>query len=499
MRIAFPRRPRGLLARGLAGLVVTAIGIGSLALAAASASTLATATPSGPAPSSPPPAVASLASPYPSATAAPIATPTATPDPTATPTPVAVVPTAAPTAAPVPTPSVHETFVAVGTEPTVAADPFHPGVVAVIVQTVYAHSLASGCSQPSVRISRDAGATWGPASYPWGTQCQDMHAVIAWGPNSRLWAGDAVGVVGGVGMAVTYTDNMGKSWTGRYVEHFTKPWSGCYPALTVDNRPDSPNFGTVYVAYNWLPNSYGPGVALMASRTGATWYHAEVKVTTLTGYPYAWRIGYRIEAAPDGTAVVSYYQSSLHWWDENNMFGEGSGSNIGSRGFETVRVHFDGRRLWADAPVHAVSVDHASASWQSQLAIADSGKVWLAVENGVAISVGSPGGTWQKLSVAGKSSFKPSLAIGGGTIFVGWHAEDPDGKVWTYYTLSFDGGVTFLPPALATNATWYPNSVADHINGVGLRENADFSNGLFYYAYGDARSGLGVFLATVTP
>jgi hypothetical protein len=300
-------------------------------------------------------------------------------------------------------------------------------------------------------------------------------------------------------MAVTYTDNMGKSWTGRYVERFTKPWSGCYPALTVDNRPDSPNFGTVYVAYNWLPNSYGPGVALMASRTGATWYHAEVKVTTLTGYPYAWRLGYRIEAAPDGTAVVSYYQSSLHWWDQNNMFGEGSGSNIGSRGFETARVHFDGQRLWADAPTHAVSVDHASASWQSQLAVADTGDIWLAVENGNGISVGSSGGTWQKIVVAGKSSFKPSLAIGGGTIFVGWHAEDPDGKVWTYYTLSYDGGATFLPPALATNATWYPTSVADHINGVGLRENADFSNGLFYYAYGDARSGVGVFLATVTP
>jgi hypothetical protein len=494
MRIAFPERPRGLLARGLAGLVVAAVGIGSLVLAAATASTLATATPSGPAPSSPPPATASMPSP---SASVPIAT--ATPAPTATPTPVVVVPTAAPTATPVPTPSVRESFVAVGTEPTVSADPFNPGVVAVISQNVYMHGATSGCSQPSIRISRDGGATWGPASFPWGTQCQDMHAVAAWGPNSRLWAGDAVGVPGGVAMAVTYTDNMGKSWTGRYVERFTKPWSGCYPALTVDNRPDSPNFGTVYVAYNWLPNSYGPGVALMASRTGATWYHAEVKVTTLTGYPYAWRLGYRIEAAPDGTAVVSYYQSSLHWWDQNNMFGEGSGSNIGSRGFETARVHFDGQRLWADAPTHAVSVDHASASWQSQLAVADTGDIWLAVENGNGISVGSSGGTWQKIVVAGKSSFKPSLAIGGGTIFVGWHAEDPDGKVWTYYTLSYDGGATFLPPALATNATWYPTSVADHINGVGLRENADFSNGLFYYAYGDARSGVGVFLATVTP
>jgi hypothetical protein len=84
-------------------------------------------------------------------------------------------------------------------------------------------------------------------------------------------------------------------------------------------------------------------------------------------------------------------------------------------------------------------------------------------------------------------------------IFVGWHAEDPDGKVWTYFTLSYDGGATFLPPSLATSATWYPNTVADHINGVGLRENADFSNGTFYYVYGDARSDLGVYVAAVSP
>ena len=490
MKIGFPRRPRGLLARGLIALVVAAVGIGSLVLAVSASATLATATPSAPAPSSPPPGTASMPSPSPSM---PIET--ATPAPT----PVFATPTPTPTPTPAPSPSVRESFVAVGSEPSVSADPFNPGVVAVISQNVYGRSLTNGCSQPSIRISHDGGATWGPASFPWGQQCQDMHAVIAWGPNSRLWAGDAVGVAGGVSMAVAYTDDMGKSWAGRFVEHFTKPWSGCYPSLTVDNRTTSPNFGTVYVAYNWLPNAFGPGVALMASRTGATWYHAEVKVTTLAGYPYAWRIGYRIEAAPDGTAVVTYYQSSLRWWDQNNLFGEGSGSNIGSRGFETARVHFDGTRLWADAPAHAVSVDHASASWQSGLAIDDGGLVRLAVENGNWIMVGSPNGTWQKIAVAGKSSFKPSLAIGGGVIFVGWHAEDPDGKVWTYYTLSYDGGATFLPPALATSATWYPNTVADHVNGVGLRENADFSNGTFYYVYGDARSGLGVYVATVSP
>ena len=82
--------------------------------------------------------------------------------------------------------------------------------------------------------------------------------------------------------------------------------------------------------------------------------------------------------------------------------------------------------------------------------------------------------------------------------FVGWHATDAANQVWTYYTLSYDGGQTFLPPALVSNVSWSPGS-ATAVNGVGLRENADFGSGVIYYAYGDARSGTGVYLAQIRP
>jgi hypothetical protein len=373
--------------------------------------------------------------------------------------------------------------------------------VAVVTQNVVMHDPTNGCSRPSIRISRDGGATWGPAIYPWGYQCQDIHAVIAWGPNSRLWLGDAVGVAGGgVAMAVTYSDDLGKTWAARFVQRFTQPWVGCVPTIAVDNWPGSPNFGTVYVAYNWLPDGYGPGVALMASRTGSTWVHTEVALDQPpAGYPYAWRIGYRLAAAPNGSAMVSFYQSSLRSWSPAEMFNEGFGSNISSRMFETALVHFDGKTLSADGPTWATSVDHWSAQFQSALAFDDTGRAWLAVENGKGVSVGRLDGSWREFLIRGKNSFKPSLAVAGRTIFVGWHAEDPDGRTWTYYTLSYDGGETFLPPALVTMATWYPATAAGLINGVGLRENADFSNGVFYYVYADARSGVGVYLAQITP
>jgi len=223
-----------------------------------------------------------------------------------------------------------------------------------------------------------------------------------------------------------------------------------------------------------------------------------VPVETLPGYPYSWRIGYRIGAAPDGTAFVSFYQSDLKFWSAGKMLDEGSGSNIGRLGFEVAVVHFKGGGLSADRPTWATSVDHTEAQWQSGLAVDDSGDAWLAVESAGRIDLGRLDGRWRELSIPGSYSFKPSLAISGKTVFVGWHAYDSANLVSTYYTLSYDGGETFLPPALVNNATWglsWPSGP----NGVGLRENADFRNGVVYYAYGDARSGNAVYVAQIRP
>jgi hypothetical protein len=104
--------------------------------------------------------------------------------------------------------------------------------------------------------------------------------------------------------------------------------------------------------------------------------------------------------------------------------------------------------------------------------------------------------SWRTLDVPGKQGFKASIAMADDVIFVGWHAVGEDGLVGTYYTLSYDGGTTFLPPHPVTQATYHEPMIT---NGTGLRENADFENGRIYYAWGDARDGLSTHVATIQP
>lgn len=145
---------RRMLARTVAGLAVAGLGFGSLLLAAMTAATLPEAEPAGPTPS--PSAAVAAATPTPTATPVESAAPASlspmpdAPSPAPTPTP-------GPTVAP--TPHVREFFVAPGTEPGLAADPFHAGVVAVVTQNVVMQSPTNGCSGPSIRVSHDGGAT----------------------------------------------------------------------------------------------------------------------------------------------------------------------------------------------------------------------------------------------------------------------------------------------------------------------------------------------------
>ena len=322
--------------------------------------------------------------------------------------------------------------------------------------------------------------------------------MVAWGPNGRLWAGDAVGVGGGVQMSVTHSDDMGKTWSKLFIEKFTPAWVGCFPSIAVDDWPGSPNLGTVYVAYNWLANKYGPGVSVIASRDGSTWIHGEVPLGPApSGYPYAWRLGYRIAAAPDGTAYVSFYESSLKHWSTASIFNEGSSSNVGRRGYEIAHVHFDGKAVVIGGPTWSTNTDLTETQFQSGLAVDDASKSWLAVENKGKIRLVELGGTSRDFAVSG-FNFKPSLAISGRTIFLGWHVRDSVGRIRTYYTLSYDGGATFLPPARISDKYWL-KSAAAVTNGGGLREDATFSGGVVYYAYGDARSGLAVYMAVIKP
>jgi hypothetical protein len=126
-----------MLLRVAAGLAGAALGLGSVLLAAMALTTVPAVAPSGAAPSVTA-AVAVDAPIEPTASISPSPVPaTLSPEPSPAPSP-----STSPT--PPRTPSVRESFVAQGTEPGLAADPFHPGVVAVVTQNVVMHDPTNG-------------------------------------------------------------------------------------------------------------------------------------------------------------------------------------------------------------------------------------------------------------------------------------------------------------------------------------------------------------------
>jgi hypothetical protein len=299
-------------------------------------------------------------------------------------------------------------------------------------------------------------------------------------------------------MSITYTDNLGKSWARPYIEPYTRAWVGCFPMIIVDNDKTSPSYGTLYVAYNWLPNRNGPGLHVLAKPLNGPWSAVEVPVVGLKGYPAHNRIGYRL-APLNGGLVVSWYESDLRAFP-SDILSDGAARNVGRRGFAVATLGWSGATLSVKSVEWAVSVAGNNRlvldpRWQSQLAI-DNGQIFLVVENGGRVDLGrktDTGWTWRILS----GGFKPTLAASGdGIIFVGWH-QASGATVRNYYTLSYDNGATWTAAKQVDGAKWRLPNV---INGTGLREDAVYGNGSFYWAFGDTRSrGTSIYVARITP
>jgi hypothetical protein len=336
-------------------------------------------------------------------------------------------------------------------------------------------------------------------------------------------------------MGIAWSDNEGASWSRLYVDHQTPAWVGGFPDITVDRDPASPNFGVVYVTYNWLgvPGK-GPGLHLLASADGGrTWHDVEVPpVPGPTGYGVPWRIDDRVRAAPDGSAYVAFYQADLRSWDSRRIFSLGPWGNVGRVGFATARVRFDRStgtiRLspavlaTTDAPngytaygtvapgTSDIIVDPA---WSISLDVEhSSGRIFLAVGDYQRPRTGSAplgtirvgrsddrGRTWHwvvlpalsSVSGSAQSSFRPSLVSLDGVVFVGLHGITDRARAPTVGvagSFSFDDGVTFSRPVALTPVRWAAAAVAVATNGMGLRERADeTADGRVFYAWSDGR------------
>jgi hypothetical protein len=433
-------------------------------------------------------------------------------------------------------------------EPIVAAHPFDPNRIAVAYQRF---SPSGTCGlDPGLRISHDGGRTWKEATgHPWrgSGRGPNFHSTIAWGPgprtgSARLYWADTT--VPGCDysrhqLSVAWSDDEGATWSKLYVERRTPPWVGGFPDVTVDRNPLSPNYGVVYVAYNWLASARrGPGLGLLASPDfGRTWRTLEIRAAPAPrGFGDAWRIAYRVRTAPSGDVYVSSYEADLRVWNSAHIFSKGGAGNVGCLGFTVTRVQFDrasGRFtrhptiMAATLPLNAYTISGLAAPGTPGNIIVDPawsqgfdvdpvrGRVFLAVADYRARSSStSPRGTirvgrsddggltwtWSTVpplsSVGGRaqSSFKPNLVAIDSRVLVGFHSlsdvpyGDGSSTVGTAYAISFDGGATFGAPQRVSAVRWNSAALAGPTNGPGLRERAEWTaNGNVFYVYGDGR------------
>ncbi len=432
-------------------------------------------------------------------------------------------------------------------EPVVATHPTDPDRVAVVYQH---RGPGTACGlNPTIRLSHDRGVTWQSTRKSPGAgsgRGMSLHASIAWGPGpsggSRLyWANMTVPSCGDgrFSLSTAYSDDEGRSWSKLYVERETPPWVGGMPEIAVDRNPASPNFGSVYIGYNWFARgARGPGFHVLASADfGRTWVSTEIaSAPSPRGYGDWWRIGYRLRPAPDGGVYASWYQVDLRRWDRANIFAKGGPTNVGRLGVAVARLEFDRARetfavgpsrIAATVPETAFTTSGASASGTAGNIRPDpmwihgfdvdpaTGSLYVSVASYGPAHGGAPrgtiqvgrsddrGGTWSfsRLPAAGdiggrrQSSIRTNLVAGPGYVLVTFHTLDDAGGAATIgsaFTVSTDGGATWRTPSAVSGERWRASNLGGVINGTGLRERAErMADGDVFWAYGDGRYATG--------
>jgi hypothetical protein len=425
-------------------------------------------------------------------------------------------------------------------DPIVATHPANPDVMAVSYHWRPKKGAPCGFA-PGLRISTDGGATWSEAARrPWAGsgRVPNWHATITWGPGPKggwrlYWADTTVAdcSFGDHRLSVAWSDDLGTTWSKLFVYHGTPATSaGGYPDITVDGNPASPNYGAVYAAINWFQGNAEPGYRVIASADfGKTWIGHEIApLAGPAGYPYAYRIGYRLRTAPDGGLYASFCQRDR----------SSSGGGTGRLAYGVARLVLNtskgtltggaaqlARKISANPYSLSTRSAPGSSDWQAlgscwshgidvgadgrlHLAIADYRKKPPAGEPRGVIRVGQSADhgqswSWQAIPAPSKidglrqSAYRPTLVVSGQTIFVGLHLmsdvalgskQSVVTTSRTAHSLSTDGGATFGAPTPIDGAAWDPDWLDYNRNGPGIRDRAELTaGGRVVYVWGDGR------------
>jgi hypothetical protein len=427
-------------------------------------------------------------------------------------------------------------------EPIVATHPFSSQKLAVVYEYRPSTSRCNGIV-PGLRTSVDGGSTWQKASgKPWAGsgRIPNYHGTIAWGPgptagSARLyWADSTVSdcTFSDHRLSISYSDDRGATWSPLFVASGSAQHG--YPDITVDRNPSSPNYGAVYATMNPNVDSIETGMKVLASSDfGRHWLSTSVAALTApSGYPFRYRNGFRLRAAPDGGLYASFCEV------DRASATSGSYGRV-AYGIARVRLNRSLGTFSASAPVlatqleingYALEFKYAPGTtdrerlyvcWTHGIDVEPaSGRVYMAVAGYTTNpAAGSPRGfirfgrsddkgqTWsfQRLPALApdasgrtQSAHKPTLAVRGSKVFVGFHVLtdvpfsttgiDYTVTVGNAFVVSTDGGGSWGTPRLVSSARWNPNWLDLTINGAGLRDRAEMTaGGRVFWAYGDGR------------
>lgn len=427
-------------------------------------------------------------------------------------------------------------------DPIAATDPLHPNRIAVSYHFYPTNRKPCGVSTPGLRVSLDGGATWQTAPRkPWGGSGRkpNWHATITWGPgptpgSTRLyWADTTASTCSYTDhrLSVAYTDDYGATWSPLFTYTGTPATYGGYPDITVDRDPASPNYGVVYATINWFPSSsHEPGMRVIASRDyGRTWSAVEVPpLKAVTGYPFRYRIGYRLRSTPDGSLYASFCQRDrkspsgaigrLAFGVARLVFDRETGKWSGGAPVLATKVGLNGYNLSSNYAPGTSDRTRLGTCWSQGLDVDAQGRVYLAIHNyRPKAATSEPRGvirlgrsddrgktwTWSRLPglapVAGRqqSAHKPTVVVSGRTVFVGFHvlSDFPIGTsptsqatIGNAFTISYDRGATWTTPVAISGARWSPEWLDPARQRAGLRDRAELTaDGRVFYAYGDGR------------
>ena len=255
---------------------------------------------------------------------------------------------------------------------------------------------------------------------------------------------------------------------------------------------------------------------------GHTFGETEIpKLAGPAGYGDAWRIGYKLATAPDGSAYVAGYQLDMKVWRFSTPFYKGASSNIGRIAFGVAHLTFDRRtRVLSRGPnvrattlprtawnlgraLQGVNVGLAEPPWATGLVVDSGGRIYYALAGDGRIRLltsDDHGRTWhlrylpQAPAAGGRSqrSIRPDLVVGAGFVAVLFHTVDAAGRSKTAgnaVAVSFDRGGTWVGPRPVTGHRWAIGPIIATYNGPGLRDRAVLmaDGRTIYFAYGDGR------------